>query len=114
MKSNLLKKVFSRVSIVFLALCTSSFSSMATILTPNPGESNESHWDAILGANSFDTYALYMRLIPSILLLIGSAWAVNGLFRAAFIKESISKIEFVTYSGRLMIILTISIALIFT
>lgn len=94
-------------------LLTPAFS-FAVVLTPNPGESNQVHWDAILGAGSFDTYAQTMRLIPAIALLIVSAWVVFGLFRAGFIACSISKVDFVTYLGRLMLLLVVSIAIIFT
>lgn len=86
----------------------------ATVLSPNPNGSNEEHWDSILGSGSFDNYALVMRLIPTILLLISSAWAIFGLFRATFSEGALPPIDFALYSARLLLIITIAISLIFT
>lgn len=87
---------------------------IATVLTPNPNSSNESHWDSILGSGSFDAYSNTMRGIPTVLLLLVAAWAVFGLFRAAFIEGSITAVDFAIYAGRLLLIITISITLIVT
>lgn len=111
LKSMKIKRLITKVSSGFLLFCI-TLSTKAEIFAPTPSASDDTHWDSILGEGSFDEVAYTMRLIPSVALLIASAWALFGLFRGAFVEEKIEKIDFAMYSFRLMLILTIAIVLI--
>ncbi|MBD0788031.1 hypothetical protein HUO09_16885 [Vibrio sp. Y2-5] len=100
-----------RKLVALLVLTISPGLAYAEIFAPSPDSSNETHWNTILGSGSYEEYAFTLRLIPSVLLLFCSAWALFGLFRAAFVDETIQKMDFVIWAGKLMLILTISIAL---
>lgn len=109
----MLTKLWEKLLLMsILVVCTPFV--QATILEPNPTGSNEDHWNAILGAGSFDDYSNTMRGIPIVFLLIATAWTIFGLFRAGFIECSITKVDFAIYASRMLLIVTISITLIVT